>query len=80
LESRNEQRETGLPALDHVSRHVMLSTTRGMTTELEVVAAPSGDVYLIRYRGASEGAGKLLETGSWIGFRYHDAHWSFVKQ
>ena len=58
----------------------MLSTTRGVTTELEVVGAPYGeDVYMIRYRDASE-AGKLLETGSWIGFRYSDAHWSFVKQ
>ena len=58
----------------------MLSTTRGVITELEVVGAPSGDVYIIRYRDASEGSGKLLESGSWIGFRYHDAHWSFVKQ
>ena len=80
MESRNDQRETSSPVLDHVSRHVMLSTTRGMTTELEVAGAPSGDVYLIRYRNASDRAGQLLETGSWIGFRYHDAAWSFVKQ
>jgi hypothetical protein len=79
LESRTDQQKAS-PASDRVSRHVMLSTTRGMITELEVVGAPSGDVYMIRYRDASQGAGKILETGSWIGFRYHDAHWSFVKQ
>jgi hypothetical protein len=80
LESRNDQIENSPSAPDRASRHVMLSTNRGVTTELEVLGAPSGDVYLIRYRDASEGAGKLMETGSWIGFRYHDAHWSFVKQ
>ena len=78
--SRIDQHETTLAAAEHVLRHVMLSTTRGMITELEVLDAPSGEMYLIRYRSASEGAGKILETGSWIGFRYRDAHWSFVKQ
>jgi hypothetical protein len=24
-------------------------------------------------------AGFLLDAGSWIGFRYRDAHWSLVK-
>jgi len=57
----------------------MVSTTRGVITELEILDA-AGQVYLIRYRSASEGAGKLLETGSWIGFRYREAQWSFVEQ
>ena len=77
--SRIDQHETTLAAAEHVLRHVMLSTTRGMITELEIMDAPSG-VYMIRYRNASEGAGRLLDTGSWIGFRYHDAQWSFVEQ
>ena len=80
MESRNDQHEPSLPASEQVSRHVMLSTTCGIITELEVLDASSGEVYLIRYRSASEGAGKILETGSWIGFRYRDSHWSFVKQ
>ena len=80
MESRTDQHETSFPASGQVSRHVMLSTTRGMITELEVLDAPSGEMYLIRYRSASEGAGKILETGSWIGFRYRDSHWSFVQQ
>ena len=80
MESRNDQHETSLPASEQVSRHVMLSTTRGVITELEVVDAPSGEMYLIRYRSAAEGAGKILETGSWIGFRYRDSHWSFVQR
>jgi hypothetical protein len=79
LESWIDYDETSLPAPEQISRHVMLSTTRGVITELEILDAP-GQVYLIRYRSASEGAGKLLETGSWIGFRYRDAHWSFVQQ
>jgi hypothetical protein len=58
----------------------MLSTTRGVVTELELVGDPSGDVYVIRYRNASEGSGKILDSGSWVGFRYHNSHWSFVKQ
>jgi hypothetical protein len=57
----------------------MLSTTRGLITELELLNA-DGPVYVIRYRSASEGSGKLLETGAWIGFRYHKADWSFVEQ
>ena len=80
MESRNDENQTTLPVSDRVARHVTLSTTRGVITELELVGAPAGDVYLIRYRKASEGAGKILDSGSWIGFRYHEAHWSFVKQ
>jgi len=35
--------------------------------------------YIIRYHKSSASAGVVLETGSWIGFRYRDSHWSFVK-
>jgi hypothetical protein len=38
------------------------------------------DQYIIRYRKSSAQAGFLVDAGSWIGFRYRDAHWSFVKQ
>jgi hypothetical protein len=69
-----------LPASDKVSRHVMLSTGRGVITELELSVASSGDSYVIRQRHASGGVGQIMDSGSWIGFRYHDAHWSFVEQ
>ena len=80
MESRSDQNDNKLPGSDRVARHVTLSNSRGMITELELVGAPAGDTYLIRYRKASEGASKLFDSGSWIGFRYHEAHWSFVKQ
>ena len=59
------------------SRHVMLSSGRGVVTELERLTA---DQYIIRYHKSSADAGVILDTGSWIGFRYSDAHWSFVKR
>jgi hypothetical protein len=60
-------------------RHVMMCTARDVITELELSGASSGDEYLIRQRHASGGVGQIVDSGSWIGFRYHDAHWSFVK-
>src|SRR5207244_11795428 len=80
LESQSDEKDNKSLASDRVARHITLSTNRGLVTELELVGAPAGDIYLIRYRNASEGASKLFDSGSWIGFRYHDAHWSFVKQ
>jgi len=59
------------------SRHVMLSNVRGRVTELERLKT---DRYLIRYHKSTTDVGVLLDSGSWIGFRYRDAHWSFVKQ
>ena len=58
------------------SRHVMLSSAGGVITEMERLEA---DKYLIRYHKSSESAGVVLEAGSWIGFRYRDSHFSFVK-
>jgi hypothetical protein len=58
------------------SRHVILSSVRGVITELERLQA---DKYIIRYHKTSAGAGVLFETGPWIGFRYRDSCWSFVK-
>ncbi|HEY2381542.1 MAG TPA: hypothetical protein VGK48_10230 [Terriglobia bacterium] len=69
MQSRTDQSET--------SRHVILSNARGVVTEFERLQA---DDYIIRCHKSSAEAGAVLETGSWIGFRYHDAHWSFVKQ
>jgi hypothetical protein len=54
----------------------MLSNARGVITEIEQVQA---DDYIIRHHRSSADAGKVLEAGSWIGFRYCDLHWSFVK-
>jgi hypothetical protein len=72
--------EITLPTSNNASRHVMLSTKRGVITELELLGASSGDEYVIRQRKASGGVGQIMDSDSWIGFRYHDAHWSFVKQ
>jgi hypothetical protein len=58
------------------SRHVILSNAGGVITEMERLKT---DKYIIRYHKSSAGAGLGLETGSWIGFRYRDSHWSFVK-
>jgi hypothetical protein len=80
VDSWTERDEIAFAASNKVSRHVMLSTTRGVITELELSDAPSGDAYMIRQRHASGGVGQIVDSGSWIGFRYHDAHWSFVKQ
>jgi hypothetical protein len=55
----------------------MLSSVRGVVTELERVKT---DQYLIRSHKSSTDVGVLLDSGSWIGFRYRDAHWSFVKK
>ena len=79
MDSRTDNPDFQEPAPDRTSRHVMLSSSRGVITEVELVGAAS-DIYLIRYHKASRDAGKILDAGSWIGFRYRDAHWSFVKQ
>ena len=58
------------------SRHVTISTTRGVVTEMECIEP---DQYTLRYFKTSTEAGMVLEIG-WVGFRYRDAQWSFVKQ
>jgi hypothetical protein len=80
VDSWTEQYEITVPAPAKVSRHVMLSTTRGVITEMELADASSADAYIIRRRNVSGGVGQIMDSGSWIGFRYHDSHWSFVKQ
>jgi hypothetical protein len=82
LEPRPELFERQAPADERNLRHVMLSQSRGVITELERVVSTrgSGDMYVIRYHKASRDAAKIFDAGSWIGFRYRDANWSFVKQ
>jgi hypothetical protein len=81
VDSRTEQNETTISASTKISRHVMLSTTRGVTTELELSDVPGADAsYVIRHWPTSDGVGLIMESGCWIGFRYHDTHWSFVEQ
>lgn len=58
------------------SRHVILSSVGGVVTELERLQT---DKYIIRYHKTSTDAVVVLDAGSWIGFRYRDSHWSFVK-
>jgi hypothetical protein len=80
MDSWRERNEIRLAASNRVLRHVILSTTQNVITELELVGGPSGDGYLIRQRHASGGVGQIMDSASWIGFCYHDAHWSLVKQ
>ena len=58
------------------SRHITISTTRGVVTEMEQIHP---DQYMLRHLKSSTEVDIILESG-WIGFRYQDAHWSFVKQ
>jgi len=69
LRSRTNQFES--------SRHIFISNARGVITELESLQA---DDYIIRYHKSSADARFLLDACSWIGFRYRDEHWSFVKR
>jgi len=88
LESGTNRSEIQASATDRTPRHVMLSSLRGVITEVELVGATSGSgsCYVLRYHKASENADLILDVGApsdqkpWIGFRFHDAHWSFVKQ
>jgi hypothetical protein len=87
LESGTDRREIQAGP-DRTARHVMLSSQRGMITEVELVGAASGSggCYVLRYHKTSGDVDMILDVGdpsdqmSWIGFRYHDAHWSFVRQ
>ena len=80
MDSWKQHIEITAPESNKVSRHVMISTAQGVITELELTDAVCADGYVIRQRNASGGVGQVMDSGSWIGFRYHDAHWSFVKQ
>ena len=80
MDSWTERNQIRFAAPNKVSRHVILSMAKGVITEMELLGAPSGDAYMVRSRHASSGIGQIIDSTSWIGFRYHDAHWSFVKQ
>ena len=80
MDSWRERNAVASPASNRLSRHVMLSATRDVITELELSAASSGDEYVIRRRHASGGVGKIMDSASWTGFHNHDAHWGFLKQ
>ena len=69
------------------SRHIMLSSRQGIVTELERLGGTlDSDRYILRYHKASETTGLILDVAAtsdctpWVGFRYQNAHWSFVKQ
>lgn len=79
MDSWTERSQIRFAASNKVSRHVILSTAEGVITELELLGASSGDAYMVRSRHVSSGIGRIIDSASWIGFRYHDAHWSFVK-
>ncbi len=88
MESGIDQSDTRVSPPDQISRHIMLSSLRGMVTEVERIGATSGsgECYVLRYHKASGDTGVLLHVGepsdsmSWTGFRFRDAHWSFVKK
>jgi hypothetical protein len=46
-------------------------------TELERLTA---DEYVVRQHKTYADANLVLDAPSWIGFRYCDAHWSFLKK
>ena len=80
MDSRIERYVVMVTASNRALRHVMLSTAGDVITELELLGAAAEDGYVIRQRNASGGVGQIVDSGSWVGFRYHDVHWSFVKQ
>jgi len=59
------------------SRHVTVSSARGIVTETEQVTAGR---YVIRRHTSSSESHVVLDFGSWVGFCYSNAHWSFVKR
>ena len=85
MESGIDQSDTRVSPPDQISRHIMLSSLQGMVTEVERIGAAAGDCYVLRYHKGSVDTGMILNVGqpadsmSWIGFRFRDAHWSFVK-
>jgi len=60
-----------------ISRHIIISSARGIVTELERLTA---DEYVVRQHKTYADANIVFDTHSWIGFRYCDAHWSFLKK
>ena len=73
-------------SLGRSTRHVTLSSERGMITELEMDNAgfAAGGQYLLRYHKSDKAGEAILDittndASSWIGFRYRDTQWSFIK-
>jgi hypothetical protein len=58
------------------ARHVILSSVRGVTTELEKLET---DAYIVRCHKSAADAGIVLDGESWVGFQYQDSHWSFLR-
>src|SRR5690348_3650210 len=54
------------------ARHVILSSVRGVTTELEKLQE---DAYIVRCHKSTADAGIVLDDESWVGFQYQDSHW-----
>jgi hypothetical protein len=68
------------------TRHVTLSTERGMVTELEMSnpGFAAGGQYLLRYHKSDKPGEVILDistndAASWVGFRYRNTQWSFIK-
>jgi hypothetical protein len=60
------------------ARHVILSSVRGVTTELEKLQGP--DSYIVRCHKSSGETAIVLDGDSWVGFQYQDSHWSFIRR
>src|SRR5438876_10729579 len=88
MESGIDQSDTRVSPPDQISRHIMLSSLRGMVTEVERMGetSGSGECYVLRYHKASGDTGVLLHVAEpsdsmpWTGFRCRDTHWRFVKR
>lgn len=80
LESRIDDFEPNVTAPEPGSRHIVRSSLRGMVTELERISSGDGseERYILRCRPASATPEVIFGVG-WIGFRYREAQWSFVK-
>src|SRR6187549_909740 len=84
--SRTESRVAEEDALGRSTRHVTLSRGRGMVTELEMGNAgfTAGGQYLLRYHKSDKPGEVILDistndAASWVGFRYRNTQWSFIK-
>ena len=86
MDLKTEPVEIDFVSRDEKSRHIMLSSLRGVVTQLERVGTRGSRQYILRYHKASESVGAVLDIGAapdrmpWVGFRYQDAHWSFIQK
>ena len=73
---------------DHDSRHITLSSRKGLVTELERIGTNDGreERFILRCHKTSDTSCSVVSAGapsgqvSWTGFRFHESHWSLIKR